>query len=91
MKDYNKDALRGGDTTDQAWQSEMAKIGVYIPDELLNSAKGVHYAMKEIKKINIADLSETFGNEQLAKTEAEKMYKRACQEYDQLLKHGIPT
>jgi len=90
MKNYNKDALRGGTTTDQEWQSQMAEIGVHIPDELLNSAKGVHYAMNEIKKQNIANLSESLGDVGLAKTESEKMYKAASKEYDKLLKNGLP-
>jgi ribosomal protein L15 len=90
MKHYNKDALRGGPTTDQEWQAQMAEVGVNIPDELLNSAKGVHYAMNEIKKLNIADLSKSLGEVNLAKTEAEKMYKAASKEYDKLLKSGLP-
>jgi len=90
MKNYNKDALRGGTTTDKEWQAQMSEVGVYIPDELLNTSKGVHYAMKEIKKQNIDNLSEQFGDVKLAKTEAEIMYKTACKEYDKLLNKGLP-
>lgn len=88
MKSYNKDALRGLDTDDKAWQAEMARAGISIPDEKLYSPKGVYHAMQEIKNKNINDMTNRLGlSEGEAKTKAEAIYKTAVKSYDKMLKN----
>lgn len=93
MKSYNSEALRGHPMTDSEFQTEMADIGIHIPDAYLYTPRINPFVIEAIHKEQASGLQDVFNpktqknfTDVEAREEADVLRKAAYNNIDKLMK-----